>query len=65
MLEKAAADLEKNQKNFEIASEKSNKAHTLYEEKEKYLKQQIVLLCEKQQVSLMTDNEVSEKQISL
>ena len=63
MLEKAAADLEKNQKDFEIASEKSNKAHTLYEEKEKYLKQQIVLLCEKLQVSLMTDNEVSEKQL--
>ena len=65
MLEATAADLEKYQKNFETASEKSNKAHTLYEEKEKYLKQQIISLCEKQQFSLMTDNEISEKQLSL
>ena len=65
MLEAAAADLEKYQKNFETASEKSNKAHTLYEEKEKHLKQQIISLCEKQQSSLMTDNEISEKPIFL
>ena len=65
MLETAAADLEKYQKNFEIASEKSNKAHTLYEEKEKYLKQQIVLLCEKQQASLMAADAESEKQLQI
>ena len=65
MLEAAVADLEKYQKNFEIASEKSNKAHTLYEEKEKYLKQQIVLLCEKQQASLMAADEVSAKQLQI
>ena len=65
MFENAAADLEKYQKNFEIASEKSNKAHTLYEEKEKYLNQQIVLLCEKQQASLMAADEVSAKQLQM
>ena len=65
MLEAAAAELEKYQKDFEIASEKSNKAHALYEEKEKYLKQQMFLLCKKQKASLMATDEVSEKQLQI